>query len=167
MKQILHLMLIGIIFITPLFGAGGGEITSFSPETGTTGTAIYIEGTGFTGVLSVTIGGTEATSFEVINTKIIRAIVPATISGSVAVLTDNGNPSLAGFTYADPISPVSTPPAVGDGTAGNPYQIANLENLYWLATIARFGLQVIILFKLQISMLLKPAFGLALSDFLL
>ncbi|MCK3683234.1 PKD domain-containing protein [Maribellus sp. YY47] len=28
----------------------------------------------------------------------------------------------------------ATPPALGDGTESNPYQIATLENLYWLAT---------------------------------
>jgi YDG domain/MBG domain (YGX type)/Secretion system C-terminal sorting domain/The GLUG motif len=28
---------------------------------------------------------------------------------------------------------VSTPPSTGDGSAGNPYQIATLENLYWLS----------------------------------
>jgi antibiotic biosynthesis monooxygenase (ABM) superfamily enzyme len=28
---------------------------------------------------------------------------------------------------------VSTPPASGDGSAGNPYQIATLDNLYWLS----------------------------------
>jgi hypothetical protein len=28
---------------------------------------------------------------------------------------------------------VSTPPSAGDGSAGNPYQIATLDNLYWLS----------------------------------
>jgi len=32
-------------------------------------------------------------------------------------------------TYAQ----TATPPSAGDGTPGNPYQIANLENLYWVA----------------------------------
>lgn len=27
----------------------------------------------------------------------------------------------------------ATPPAVGDGSSGNPYQIANLDNLYWIS----------------------------------
>jgi uncharacterized repeat protein (TIGR02543 family) len=31
-------------------------------------------------------------------------------------------------------SQTSTPPAAGDGSSGNPYQIANLENLYWIGT---------------------------------
>ncbi|MCF7803431.1 MAG: T9SS type A sorting domain-containing protein [Candidatus Marinimicrobia bacterium] len=29
--------------------------------------------------------------------------------------------------------PTATAPATGDGSSGNPYQIANLENLYWIA----------------------------------
>jgi len=31
------------------------------------------------------------------------------------------------------LSQTSIPPAVGDGSSSNPYQIASLENLYWLA----------------------------------
>ena len=27
----------------------------------------------------------------------------------------------------------ATPPAIGDGTSGNPYQIVTLDNLYWLS----------------------------------
>jgi hypothetical protein len=30
-------------------------------------------------------------------------------------------------------SPVATSPVLGDGSSGNPYQIATLENLYWIA----------------------------------
>ena len=30
----------------------------------------------------------------------------------------------------------ATPPSSGDGSSGNPYQIANLENLYWIASNA-------------------------------
>lgn len=31
-------------------------------------------------------------------------------------------------------SQTATPPSAGDGTSGNPYQIATLENLYWIAS---------------------------------
>jgi hypothetical protein len=31
------------------------------------------------------------------------------------------------------ISPVATAPAIGDGSSGKPYQIATLENLYWIS----------------------------------
>ena len=31
-------------------------------------------------------------------------------------------------------SQIATPPILGDGTVGDPYQIASLENLYWLAS---------------------------------
>jgi PKD repeat protein len=31
------------------------------------------------------------------------------------------------------ITPVATAPSSGDGTSGNPYQIASLENLYWIS----------------------------------
>ncbi|MGD9731370.1 MAG: LamG-like jellyroll fold domain-containing protein [Desulfamplus sp.] len=36
------------------------------------------------------------------------------------------------YREAEP-SPTATLPASGDGTSGNPYQIATLENLYWIA----------------------------------
>jgi len=36
---------------------------------------------------------------------------------------------MANFTFAQ----TSTAPAAGDGTVGNPYQIATLDNLYWLS----------------------------------
>ncbi|NLO19742.1 MAG: hypothetical protein GX121_07705, partial [Ignavibacteria bacterium] len=34
---------------------------------------------------------------------------------------------------ANLFSQIATPPANGDGTTANPYQIASLENLYWIA----------------------------------
>lgn len=43
---------------------------------------------------------------------------------------------MANFTFAQ----TSTPPASGDGTFGNPYQIATLDNLYWLSQeFANYG----------------------------
>lgn len=43
---------------------------------------------------------------------------------------------MANFTFAQ----TSTPPTAGDGTAGNPWQIATLDNLYWLSqTPAEWG----------------------------
>jgi hypothetical protein len=38
-----------------------------------------------------------------------------------------------------PIPPKATAPSAGDGTIGNPYQIATLENLYWIASNTSMG----------------------------
>jgi len=38
-----------------------------------------------------------------------------------------------GFFISLAFSQTATAPAAGDGTSGNPYQIASLENLYWIA----------------------------------
>lgn len=37
------------------------------------------------------------------------------------------------YREADPSSPIATAPTVGDGSSGTPYEIATLENIYWIA----------------------------------
>lgn len=37
------------------------------------------------------------------------------------------------FTVSSLFAQTATAPLLGDGSSGNPYQIANLENLYWIA----------------------------------
>lgn len=39
---------------------------------------------------------------------------------------------LLGITVTNSLAQTATPPSVGDGTEANPYQIATLDNLYWL-----------------------------------
>lgn len=130
MKKKLFITVLTVLF--SLF-ATGATITSFSPSSGTTGTGIFINGTGFTGATAVKIGGTSATSFTVLNSSTIYAVVPVTSSGAVEV-TNGTTTSLSGFTYSSGATPVAAAPTVGNGTLGNPYQIATLQNLYWLAT---------------------------------
>ena len=84
-------------------------ITSVSPATGAAagGTLVTISGSGFTGTVSTTgvkFGGTNATSFNVINDSLISAVTPAHSAGAVDVLVTNGvGPSTTGtgaYTYA-------------------------------------------------------------------
>lgn len=69
------------------------------PEPATTGQMVTIKGTRFTGVTNVTIGGTAATDWTVIDAETIVATMPAGTAGPVpVVVTNNVGPSAA-FTY--------------------------------------------------------------------
>ncbi len=84
-------------------------ITSFSPTTGSTGTFVTINGSGFTAATSVKFGGVNAASFNVVSSTMITAIVAAGATGAVSVANVSGSYSLPGFTYF-PVS--SSPPPV-------------------------------------------------------
>lgn len=133
MRKLLFLNL--LLFLC--FGKGLAQnITSFLPLSGTTGSAIFIKGSGFTNASAVTIGGTNVSVYSALDDNTIYAIVPSTASGSVTVTNaaQTSTATLTGFTYSAGITPTATAPSVGDGTSGNPYQIANLQNLYWLTS---------------------------------
>ena len=91
-------------------------ITSFSPQTGSTGTVVLIEGTGFVangvnGANSVTFGGTAATSVTVISDTEISAVVDQGSTGSVRVTSlANTAVSSANFIYTTTVP--TGPPSV-------------------------------------------------------
>lgn len=82
-------------------------VTSATPSTGATagGTLVILRGTNFTGVTGashVTFGGTNATTYSVLNDNEIAVVVPAKTAGSqpcVVTNTAGASNSLA-FTYA-------------------------------------------------------------------
>jgi hypothetical protein len=84
-------------------------ITSFSPTSGKTGQTITITGTNFTGVTAVRFGNTAASSFTVVSATRITAVVGAGATGSIRIVTANGNTNRAGFTF---ITPTTTPPTI-------------------------------------------------------
>jgi hypothetical protein len=69
-------------------GTAGGEI-------------VTITGTGFTGVVSVTVGGTAATDYEVVDSHHIVMIAPAKAAGSHHVVVTNGTGASATGTNTD------------------------------------------------------------------
>ncbi|MEO6455101.1 MAG: FG-GAP-like repeat-containing protein [Ginsengibacter sp.] len=91
-------------------------IASFSPDSGTAGTSVSISGGNFMGATSVTFGGIPASSFTIINSTTINAIVNNGASGNVIVTTPQGTDTLAGFSYyGPPVITSFTPVNAGTG----------------------------------------------------
>ncbi len=88
-----------IINVSVLAVGQAPTITSFTPQTGTNGTLITINGTNFNNVSSVTFGGVNAKSYTVVSPLMITAIVDSGATGNVSVVTPNGTALLNGFTY--------------------------------------------------------------------
>ncbi len=96
-------------------------ITSFTPNSGPVGTTVTITGTNLTGATAVTFGGTAATSFTVLSSSSITAIVGTGTSGKISVTTPAGSAtSSTDFTLTTPdlivISQQPTSAAVCDGS---------------------------------------------------
>lgn len=86
------------------------KVTSFFPTTGSNGTLISITGTGFDAVTNVYFGGVSASSFKIISSNQIQAIVASGATGTVSVKDIHGTSALAGFVYFQ--EPLSAPPTV-------------------------------------------------------
>lgn len=86
--------MVGFTYIPP------PVITSFTPNTAGTGTAVTITGSGFTGAVAVGFGAVAASSYTINSDKSITAVVGPGASGDVYVITPGGSASLTGFTYS-------------------------------------------------------------------
>lgn len=78
-------------------------ITSVIPITASAGTPVTIRGNRFTGATSVSFGGVEAASFQVLSDTVIIAVVGNGASGNVSVGTPFGTGKFGGFTFSPPI----------------------------------------------------------------
>ena len=102
------------VAVTTVGGTGTGvglytyvaapTVTAIAPSSGPLagGANVVISGTNFTGASAVTIGGTAATSFTVVNPTTINAVTPAGTAGArdVAVTTVGGTGTGVGlYTY--------------------------------------------------------------------
>jgi hypothetical protein len=115
----------------PPSSSGGVSITSFTPASGDTGTVVEINGSGFTGATSVTIGGIAVQARVVESDSKIIIEVGGGATGNIVVTTPQGTAtSASSFTFsgqqpptegqppaASPTSPATTPPA-STGTSG-------------------------------------------------
>ncbi|MBL7740265.1 MAG: IPT/TIG domain-containing protein [Chitinophagaceae bacterium] len=101
----------GFIYILP------PSISSFTPASAGTGLTVTITGSNFSNASAVSFGGIAATSFSVVNSTTITAVVGAGASGNVTVTTPGGVTSLAGFTYVPtPVVTSFSPASAGTGT---------------------------------------------------
>jgi sugar lactone lactonase YvrE len=78
---------------------GAPTITGFTPASATEGDVVTISGTNFHDVNDVKFGGTAATSFTVVSSTSITAVVGSGHTGSVSVTTTGGTDTEAGFRY--------------------------------------------------------------------
>jgi len=88
-------------------------ITSFSPTVAYTGSVITITGTNLTGAMAVSFGGVQATSFTVISSTTITAVVGQGASGNIFVLTPLNAVTKPGFVYTTRLAFTSFTPASG------------------------------------------------------
>jgi hypothetical protein len=95
----------------------GPYISSFTPTFGGNGSRVNIIGNNFSGTISVSFGGTPATSFIVDSSTSITALVGAGMGGAVSVTTPQGTTSLGGFTFSSvPTISSFTPSTGGTGS---------------------------------------------------
>ncbi|HEX6171870.1 MAG TPA: hypothetical protein VFZ33_19440 [Chitinophagaceae bacterium] len=88
-------------------------ITSFTPTTGVTGTVVTITGINFTGASQVRFGGTLASSFNIVSSTQVNAVVANGSTGAVTVTTPQGTGFLSVFTYLPPPT-INLPTSVSD-----------------------------------------------------
>lgn len=88
-------------------------IRTFSPTIGENGTVVTISGNNFSGVSSVTFGGTAAASFVVNSDTSITAVVGAGTSGEVSITNSFGTATLGAFIFGIPPSITGFSPGSG------------------------------------------------------
>ena len=87
------------------------SITSFSPASGSKGTAVVIKGHGFLNADSVYFGNVSASRITVSGDTSITAYVDGGATGSVVVVGSSGTDSKSGFTFVDNSPPPPPPPS--------------------------------------------------------
>jgi hypothetical protein len=110
-------------------------IYSFSPVAAGTSVSVTIQGANFSGATAVSFGGVPATSFNVVNSSTITAIVGAGASGDVGVSNQYGTNKLPGFTFTSPpVISSFTPTEAGSGT-----KVTIMGSYFSGATSVNFG----------------------------
>lgn len=124
---------------------GDPGITSFSPNTGSTGTVVTINGHNLSGITSVSFGTVPASSFSVVSANQITATVAAGATGDVVVSGPTGSASLGTFGYfPSPEISSFTPTTAASGATitiyGNHFNTANSVSF---GGVAATGINVI------------------------
>jgi FG-GAP-like repeat/IPT/TIG domain len=93
------------------------EISSFSPAIAGTGATITIVGNNLGATTSVTVGGVATTSFAIVNSTTITAVLGTGASGNIVVTNSIGSASIAGFVFANnPVISSFSPTIGGTGS---------------------------------------------------
>ena len=114
-------------------GNSGPSLNSFFPTSGNAGTEVTITGTNLTGVTGVSFGGVPASSFAVVNSATIKAIVGNGASGNISVTTATDTISLGWFYYTPSV--ISFNPT----NAGTGITVTITGNNFTGATAVSFG----------------------------
>lgn len=88
--------LAGFDYIAP---PGAPTVVSFAPTSSIVGGIVTISGSNFNTATAVKFGGTNASSYTIVNSSTIQAVVGPGTTGSVSVTNGFGTGSKAGFTF--------------------------------------------------------------------
>ena len=139
-----------------IYGVPPPTITSFTPSIGGSGTTITITGTNFTGATSVTFGNDTVTSFSIVSSTTITAVLANGASGNVSVTTPGGTASLQGFTYVP--APIINSFAPASAGIGDTITIKGLSLAY--TSTLNFGGLAAASFIIQSDSVIKAVVGL-------
>jgi len=125
------------------------EITSFTPSKAFSGKQVFIKGKLFTGATSVTFGGIEASSFEVISDNKIKAIVGLGASGIVVVSTPSGMAEKDNFTWLEKTS------GKKNGTSARKKQQPSDDGKYYIVKPKDTMFSIAFIFGMTVEEILK------------
>lgn len=110
------------------------RILGFSPASSGVGATVTIRGENFTGATEVRFGGVTATSFRVVSSTEIQAVVGAGATGEISVRTPVGLATFNGFTFILPPQPIITGFSPVTGAAGDTVRVRG----QYLQTVSSF-----------------------------
>jgi hypothetical protein len=120
-------------------------VSSISPADAKAGTTVTIVGSNFDNTTSVSFGGVPASSFTVVSSTEITAVVAeGSASGNIAVTTPTGTIQLGGFTYVYDLPASNFQVAITSvtckGSADGSVSVTASQSLNYTATITGNGL---------------------------
>ena len=76
----------------PGIDSGALQISNFRPRRGGPGVSVAISGSGFASLNKVSVGGVDATSFNILSdTTVVSTVPPGAVTGPITVSTPNGS----------------------------------------------------------------------------